>query len=242
LALQSSDRTSASSSVVGERLFVWTGGAVFVASLAANMYVYAVPWSGARPGRLEPAAALAVDAILIAVFASHHSVFAREGVKAWLVQHVPRHLLRSIYVWAASLLWLGVVTGWQMVGGLVFETTGLGRAAHVLVQLTGFALSWRSVAAIDPLELAGIRTGNTPAGLQTSGPFRLVRHPLYLGWVLIVFGAARMTGDRLAFAVMTSAYLIVAIPWEERSLERSFGEAYRRYKAEVRWRLVPFVY
>jgi protein-S-isoprenylcysteine O-methyltransferase Ste14 len=238
LALQSSDRASASSSVLAERVFVWAGGAIFVGSLAATVYVYAVRWSDTRPDPLSWPAALAANALLIAAFASHHSLFARDGVKAWLAQHLPRHLLRSFYVWVASLLWLGVIAGWQAIGGLLYHTTTL----LALAQLTGFVLSWRSVRAIDPLELAGIRGGDSSAGLKTNGPYRLVRHPLYLGWMLLVFGAARMTGDRLAFAVMTSAYLVAAVPWEERSLERSFGEAYRRYKAQVRWRIVPFLY
>ncbi len=105
---------------------------------------------------------------------------------------------------------------------------------------------------IDPLELAGIRTpdedagaGTTPArpsALQIAGPYRLVRHPLYLGWILVVFGAAHMTGDRLAFAVISSFYLLVAVPWEERSLRQSFGEDYDRYKRLVRWRVVPYLY
>ena len=238
LASPSSHRASASSSVFTERLFVWAGGVVFVASLAATIYIYAVAWSDARPGRLNRPAAFTADAVLIAVFATHHSLFARDAVKSWLSQRLPRRLLRSFYVWVASLLWLAVITGWQHVGGLLFHTTGL----LALVQLAGFIISWQSVRAIDPLELAGIRTGDGPAGLQTDGPYRLVRHPLYLGWVLMVFGAARMTGDRLTFAAMTSLYLVVAVPWEERSLERSFGEAYRRYKAQVRWRILPFVY
>ena len=69
-----------------------------------------------------------------------------------------------------------------------------------------------------------------------------MRHPLYLGWVLIVFGVSHLTGDRLAFAIITTAYLVVAIPWEERLLEDVFGDQYARYKQNVRWRLVPFVY
>jgi methanethiol S-methyltransferase len=60
--------------------------------------------------------------------------------------------------------------------------------------------------------------------------------------MLVVFGAAAMTGDRLAFAIITSLYLVVAIPWEERSLERVFGDSYRRYRREVRWRVLPYVY
>jgi protein-S-isoprenylcysteine O-methyltransferase Ste14 len=234
LSGQSSERASASSSVV----FVWTGGAVFVASLAATVYVYGVTWSDIRPGRLTLPAALATNIVLTAVFAAHHSLFARDAVKAWLAQHLPRHLLRSFYVWVASLLWIGVIAGWQRVGGLFFQ----GPFVLIVVQLAGLVLIWRSVRAIDPLELAGIRPGTATAGLQADGPYGVVRHPLYLGWVLTVFGAPRMTGDRLAFAVLTTAYLFVAIPWEERSLERSFGEAYRRYKTTVRWRVIPYIY
>jgi protein-S-isoprenylcysteine O-methyltransferase Ste14 len=109
------------------------------------------------------------------------------------------------------------------------------------VQLTGLWFIAVSVRAIDALELAGIRESSN-TGLQVGGPYRLVRHPLYLGWVLAVFGAPHMTGDRLTFAIVSSMYLVVAVPWEERSLERAFGESYRHYKQRVRWRMLPFVY
>ena len=78
--------------------------------------------------------------------------------------------------------------------------------------------------------------------LQITGPYRFVRHPLYLGWILIVFAPANMTGDRFTFAVISSAYLLVAIPWEERSLEATFGDAYAHYRQQVRSRVIPYVY
>ena len=78
--------------------------------------------------------------------------------------------------------------------------------------------------------------------MQIEGPYRLVRHPLYLGWMLAVFGAAHMTGDRLAFGAISSVYLLIAVPWEERSLMQSFGDDYARYTQQVRWRVIPFVY
>jgi protein-S-isoprenylcysteine O-methyltransferase Ste14 len=110
------------------------------------------------------------------------------------------------------------------------------------VQLYGLWLIVEAVRGIDPLELAGIR-GETERGpLQIKGPYGLVRHPLYFGWVLVVLGAAHMTGDRLAFGAITTVYLVIAIPWEERSLTRSFGEEYARYTRAVRWRIVPFIY
>src|SRR5262249_41028582 len=91
-------------------------------------------------------------------------------------------------------------------------------------------------------------TGRHPAaaarrgGHAVRGAYGLVRHPLYLGWILMVFGTPHLTGDRLLFAAVTSAYLLVAIPWEERSLEVAFGDAYRQYKQRVRWRVLPYVY
>ena len=99
-----------------------------------------------------------------------------------------------------------------------------------------------SVRAIDALELAGIRRDARDGELQAGGPYGLVRHPIYLGWMLIVFGSAHMTGDRLAFAAVTSLYLAIAIPWEERALETAFGDRYQRYKQQVRWRVVPYIY
>ena len=81
------------------------------------------------------------------------------------------------------------------------------------------------------------------AGLQVAGPYRLVRHPLYLGWILVVFGAAHMTGDRLAFAAITTLYLVVAIPWEERSLRARVRRATTSATCgTVRWRIIPFIY
>ena len=135
------------------------------------------------------------------------------------------------------------ITGpsWQPVGGELYDRHGAPAILHAIVQLAGLWLVARSVAKIDGLELAGIREP-AAGGLQVGGPYRLVRHPLYLGWTLIVFGAASMSGDRLAFAALTTLYLAIAVQWEEQSLARSFGAEYVRYKRHVRWRLIPFIY
>jgi protein-S-isoprenylcysteine O-methyltransferase Ste14 len=234
---------SASSTSLLERAFVWMGGALFVGSLTATVYAYAFGWSTPRAAGQIGWTALAANIAWFLAFALHHSLFARERVKAWFARHVPDRLLRSVYVWIASVLWFAVIAAWTPLGGLVFEqTTATARLAHAAVQAAGVWLIAKSVGAIDPLELAGIRTNARPTSLQARGPYRLVRHPLYLGWILVVFGAATMTADRFAFAVMSTIYLVVAIPWEERSLERAFGAEYRSYKARVRWRVIPYVY
>jgi hypothetical protein len=225
-----------------ERPFVWIGGAWFVASLVLTAWWYATFLGRGQLFAGWPP--LMYDATLFSVFALHHSALARPASQASLSRVVPDRMLRSVYVWTASLLLILVCLLWRPIGGDLFHVAGARALAHAVVQLSGLALIALSVRAIDPLELAGIRRPGTagPSALQITGPYRLVRHPLYLGWMLIVFGAAHMTGDRLAFASITSLYLVIAIPWEERSLERTFGDAYRRYQVDVRWRAIPYVF
>ena len=225
---------------MGARAFVWLGGALFAASLGVTAWWYLVlmgrqtPRDGGQP--------IAVDAALITIFALHHSLFAREPVKDWLGRRVTAALLRSVYIWVASLLLILVCVLWRPIGGVLYAATGIPAIALAAVQLAGLGITACSAARIDPLELAGIRPAAQSQGLQVTGPYRWGRHPLFLGWVVMVVGAAHMTGDRLAFAAITTAYLVVAIPWEERSLRRSFGEDYVRYMYDVKWRMIPLIY
>jgi protein-S-isoprenylcysteine O-methyltransferase Ste14 len=225
---------------MGGRAFVWLGGALFAASLGLCAWTF-----GVVMGRASPAAgwdAIAADGALITIFALHHSVCARERVKEAIARRVPAPLLRSVYVWIASLLLMLVCLLWRPIGGELYAAAGVLAIGLAAVQLAGLWITARGVARIDPLELAGIRPAAAAQGLQVSGPYHWVRHPLYLGWLLMVFGAAHMTGDRLAFAALTTFYLVVAIPWEERSLRRSFGADYLRYMRDVKWRMIPFIY
>jgi protein-S-isoprenylcysteine O-methyltransferase Ste14 len=225
---------------MASRAFVWAGGALFVGSLAYCLwwYLFALALVPARVSW----SALGIDALLVGVFALHHSVLARESVKARVSGFVPEPLIRSVYVWTASVLLILVCAWWAPIGGELYDGRGGRRFVHAAVQLYGIWLIVQSVRGIDPLELAGIRRESARGPLQIRGPYALVRHPLYFGWVLAVFGTAHMTGDRLAFAAITTLYLVIAIPWEERSLVRSFGEDYLRYTRQVRWRIVPFIY
>jgi len=231
------------------QLIAWAGGGAFVASLALCAWWYAVGLGSPLPG--GGWTAVGADALLVTIFACHHSVFARDAVKRRL-SIIPTPLMRSFYVWIASALFAAIVLLWRPIGGVLYEAPPPLSLPHAAVQLFGVWLIARAAAGLDPLELAGIRQAShsVPAderlqqeeGLQVTGPYRWVRHPLYLGWMLALFGTAHLTGDRLAFAVLTSFYLVVAVPWEERSLRQSYGEEYDRYAARVRWRIIPFVY
>lgn len=230
---------------VAERVFVWTGGALFVFALALAAWWYAMPlghtgtMTASVPARLHAAL---LDVVLFAAFAAHHSLFARGGVKRWVARVVPERLTRSMYVWIASLLLIAVCLVWQPIGGTIYVAPPSIAALLLVAQLCAVAFIGRAVSAIDALELAGIRLPHDSAPLQTTGPYQLVRHPIYLGWIVIVFLPRTLTVDRLVFATVSSLYLIAAIPWEERSLEAAFGETYRRYRRHVQWRVIPYLY
>ena len=107
-----------------ERAFVWFGGALFVASLATCAWRFLITWSNSSARSQARWPSLVANALLFVIFAAHHSLFAREGVKTWLATFVPERLLRSVYVWVASLLLLIVCVLWQPVGGNVYVVTG----------------------------------------------------------------------------------------------------------------------
>jgi len=95
------------------------------------------------------------------------------------------------------------------------------------------------------LDLAGVRQatgGHRSARLHADGLYAVVRHPIYLAWTLLVFGAPHMTATRFSFACVSTIYLIVAIPFEERSLVREFRDEYVAYQRHVRWRMIPGLY
>ncbi len=224
--------------------FVWLGGAAFVGSLGWFVYCYFVVLGRAAgpAGLLEP---ILLDTLLFSAFAMHHSVLARPAVKQRLVRVVPPRFERSLYVWVSSALFALVCLGWRPVAGTLYAHEGWWALPHWLTVVAGVALTWRAAAVLDPLELAGIRQArgdNRPSAFRIVGPYRHVRHPIYLGWMLIVFGVPEMTGTRLTFAVVSSAYLLVAIPFEERSLESVFGDTYRAYRRSVPWRVLPGVW
>lgn len=223
---------------------VWLGGAAFVASLGLFVFSYFVVFGrAAASGRvLQP---VLLNTLLFSAFAMHHSVLARASVKRRLVTVVPARLERSVYVWASSALFALVCLGWQPVDGVVYTRAGWWSLPHWLAIAAGGLLTWRAAAVLDPFELAGIRqaAGDNRAGeFRVVGPYRWMRHPIYLGWMLIVFGVPEMTGTRLTFAIVSSAYLVIAIPFEERSLTAAFGETYRTYQRRVRWRVLPGIW
>ena len=248
----------------------WGGAVLFVASLSYFAYFYLVQLG--RPVEATAEAvprAVALNAALFTTFALHHSLFARTGLKHRLARVLPSGLERSIYVWVASLLFAAVCLLWQPLPGVAWHVSGPARWLLHIVQVAGVLITVQSASRIDIWELAGVRqarAAGSPSGsavpssarpapsaaaasasstatpLTIAGPYRWLRHPIYLGWMLFVFAAPLMTHGRLLFAGISTLYLIVAIPIEERTLNTAFGPAYRDYQRQVRWRLVPGIW
>jgi protein-S-isoprenylcysteine O-methyltransferase Ste14 len=227
----------------------WLGAVVFAASLLWFVYCYLVTY-GVPSTDPRVFSAILTNVILFSIFALHHSVFARSGVKRAVQAAVPSALERSVYTWIASLLFIGVCTWWQPVNGSIYELHGVWRILAFVAQAVGVVVSGRAAGALDTLDLAGVRPVIRASGvertehvpLKTNGLFGVVRHPLYFGWALFVFATPVMTGTRLVFAVVSTGYLALAIPWEERSLIDTFGSEYESYRQRVHWRMIPWLY
>ena len=227
-----------------KRLFAWTGALLFLLSLLSFALVYGWRLRMAAPDADSAIRDAIYNVVLFTIFALHHSIMARSGAKAWLLRVAPPDLERAVYVWMASVLFLAVCWMWQPLPGVLWTTSGARFWILSAVQLIGVALTVRASQIVGVWELAGVKQPDhtRPVEFRASGPFGIVRHPIYLGWLLIVFATPVMTTSRLLFAVISSAYLVAAIPWEEASLIQAFGERYRAYQRALPWRLIPFVW
>ena len=229
------------------RTLAFGGGLAFLASLVYFLYSYVERFSStlvASPdGALRPAL---IDVGLLSAFALHHSAFARLGFKRQVERVVTPAGERSAYVWISSVLLVAVCVAWQPVPGALWTAVPDARPFFNGLQLFGIVVAVRSAGRLDVLELAGIRQlvghDRRPPELLRSGAYGLVRHPVYLGWLFLVWFAPVMTGTRLVFAAASTIYLIVAVPLEERDLVRAFGQAYEDYRRAVKWRMIPFVF
>jgi methanethiol S-methyltransferase len=193
--------------------------------------------------------ALLVDVLLLAAFALQHSVMARPAFKRWWTRIVPEPAERSTYVLASSLALLLLFWQWRPIGGVVWDVEHpLARAVLYGIFATGWLTVLVTTFLINHFDLFGLRQvwlhlrgePYRPLGFVTPGPYRHVRHPLYVGWLLAFWATPTMTATHLLFAVATTAYILIAIQLEERDLGEIHGERYAEYRRSVPM-LVPRV-
>ena len=210
---------------------------------------FGVPRTIDGPLQGSLAAAILINLGLLGLFAVQHSVMARQGFKRWLTRFVPEPAERSTYVLASSVALLLLFWQWQPMGGIVWnlESTVARGAAYGI-----FALGWATILfctfLINHFDLFGLRQvwlalldrPYTPVRFTTPSLYRVVRHPLYVGWLLAFWATPTMTATHLLFAVATTAYILIAIQLEERDLVRAHGESYLAYRRRVPM-LIPSV-
>jgi protein-S-isoprenylcysteine O-methyltransferase Ste14 len=186
--------------------------------------------------------ALAINAGLLGLFAVQHSVMARPWFKRAWTRIIPAAAERSTYVLCASLAMVLLFWQWRPMGGTVWGVSDpTVRLAVWAVYASGWVLLLVATFLINHFDLFGLRqvylnlVSRPQTGLQfrTPGMYRYMRHPIYFAWLCIFWATPQMTTAHLVFAVATTAYILMAIPWEERDLIRMHGEAYRIYREQV---------
>lgn len=186
--------------------------------------------------------ALVVNMLLLGLFAVQHSGMARPGFKMWWTRIVPKPAERSTYVLITSLLLLLLFWQWRPIDAVVWEIDhAAARAVLHALFWGGFGLVLLSTFVIDHFDLFGLRQvylhargqPYTNPKFKVSTLYRIVRHPLLLGFMIGFWATPRMTGGHLLFAVVTTAYMLVAIQLEERDLLAHHGQAYAQYRRTV---------
>jgi protein-S-isoprenylcysteine O-methyltransferase Ste14 len=224
------------------------GAAVYVAFLLVFTYAIGFVEGLVVPRDIDdglviaPAAAIAVNLVLLTVFALQHSIMARPVFKRWWTQFVPKPIERSTYVLFATALLALLVWQWRPMPGIVWHIEDhTARLAVYLVSFLGWGVLLLSTFLIDHFDLFGLRqvlrnqrgeVADDPH-FQTPLLYRLVRHPLYLGFIIAFWAAPTMSVGHLLFAAVTTAYIVVAIQFEEHDLVAVFGDRYRAYRRRV---------
>ncbi len=222
----------------------------FVGNLQQTALVQWLPWlpelvphsiDHGRDATILPAA-IAINLGLIALFGMQHSVMARFGFKGWLKQKLPASAERSVYVLLASLMLILLFWQWRPLPQEIWSaesTLGMGFGWGVFA--TGFGMVLLATFLIDHFDLFGLKQvwsqfiGRKPDAPAFVTPlfYRLVRHPLYLGFILAFWGGPVMTVGGALFATAMTTYILIAIRFEERDLTRILGSDYERYCRDV---------
>jgi protein-S-isoprenylcysteine O-methyltransferase Ste14 len=234
-------------------LAIGYGAVSYVVFLAAFLYAICFVGNIVVPRTVDHgvaapiAEAIVVNVVLLGLFAIQHSVMARPAFKRWWTRFVPSSVERSTYVLLASLILFLLYWQWRTMPAVIWDVAS--RPAQVGLQAL-FWLGWATVFAgtfmINHFDLFGLRQvylawrGQPYSDLEFRSPllYRLVRHPIMLGFIVAFWATPRMTAGHLLFAIATTGYILIALQFEEHDLVAALGDQYRDYRGRVRM-LVP---
>ena len=224
------------------------GAVCYVLFLAAFLYSigfvggFGVPRTVDNGVEASIAEAVIVNVLLLGLFAVQHSVMARPAFKRWWTRFVPKTIERSTYVLLSSLLLFLLFWQWRTMPAIVWDVAWTpGRIALWVVFAAGWVIALVSTFLINHFDLFGLRqvylawrgTPYTDLEFRESLLYRVVRHPLMLGFILAFWATPTMTAGHLLFAVATTGYILIAMQLEEHDLAAALGDRYRDYRSRV---------
>jgi len=233
---------------MGRPLALAYGAASYLVFLASFLYAIGFVGNLVVPKSIDSGVngpvpvAFTIDMLLLGLFAVPHSVMARQGFKIRWTRLVPPAVERSTYVLVSSLLLGLLFWQWRPIPSVLWEVTNpIGRSLLQAVFWAGWALVLLSTFLINHFDLFGLRQvylyacGRQYAPIEFKAPFlyRWVRHPVMLGFLLAFWGTPRMSAGHLFFAAATTAYILLALRFEERDLVSFYGERYEAYRRQA---------
>lgn len=214
---------------------------------AAFLYLIAFVANIAVPRSLDvgpaasPMAALAIDLALIALFGLQHSVMARPAFKRWITRFVAPAIERSTFVLASSLVLVLLFWAWRPLTFTLWRAEGMAATALLALSALGWGTVLLSTFLIDHFDLFGLRQAwlhflerpLTPLVFRTTLLYKLVRHPIMLGFLIAFWFTPHMTAGHLLFAAGMTVYILIGVRHEERDLVQALGEPYVQYRRET---------
>jgi protein-S-isoprenylcysteine O-methyltransferase Ste14 len=238
-----------------KRMMIFTYGVVaYLTFFAAILYAMGFVANVIVPKGINDGApgnwmeALIVNSLLLGAFAVQHTIMARKGFKRWVTQYIPAAVERSTFVLVASVLLLVAFWQWRPMPDAVWSVPcRTGSLFFEVLSWMGWGLVFLATFLINHFDLFGLRQvwlamrqqAYRPLSFRTTMLYKLVRHPLLLGFLIAFWSAPVMTEGRLLFAVLTTAYILVGIQFEERDLAEVHGDTYREYQEKVPM-LIPY--
>jgi len=215
------------------------GTFLYLAGFVANLFV---PKSLDSPPQKPLHVALLVNVLLVGIFAFQHSLMARPAFKQWWTKIVPKPAERSTYLLFSCLALFLMFWQWQPMGGRIWDVQDpVGRGFLFSLAVFGWLLLLAATFLINHFDLFGLRQVTlyllgkeyTRLRFRTPALYKLVRHPLYVGWLFVFWATPTMTMAHLVFAVAITGYILLAIQWEERDLLDEHGKTYEDYRRSV---------
>jgi methanethiol S-methyltransferase len=217
---------------------VFFGSSLYSMGFIGNYFVPKSIDNGSSGSLTE---SILVDMLLLGAFAVQHSVMARPAFKRWWTLIVPSHCERSTYVLLSSLVLLLLFWQWRPITTTIWQANGALATVLISIYWAGWLVVLGSTYLIDHFDLFGLRQvfaalrGSAPAAaiFQTPLLYRLVRHPLMLGFLIVFWATPQMSAGHLLFAALSTGYILVGIQLEERDLITVFGDRYKQYRERV---------